>query len=165
MRRSRDPRRLLLMEGVDIRHNPSLVTSILMVLHIAAPPCCCADLGAEPCLFRLRHGSCQLRCWPVTLCSPLPPSANMNASLHRSAFFLIVHLLERQRRASRALIRLDSQEDILPRIALVIRIIGDVLDQEHLLDHFQEVHVSPSPPLEAEVADGIGANEVTERLL
>ena len=151
------------MKGVDARHDPSLATriswsSILLLCLVAAqnwvPSHACFDFATDP-----------VMCWPLTLCSPLPLFVDMNASLHRSAFLLIVHLHHGQRRLARDFIRVDLQEDVLPRIALMIRIISDVLDHEHLLHRFQEVHISPSSSLEAEVTDGVGANEVTQRLL
>lgn len=59
----------------------------------------------------------------------------------------------------------DLQEDVLPRVLRLIRIVRNVFNQEALLHRFQKVHVGASSPLEAEVAHRIRTNEILERLL
>ena len=58
-----------------------------------------------------------------------------------------------------------SQKQILPRPRRLLRVILDILDHKGLLDGLDEMQICPSALLEAEVADGVGSNEVSHRLL
>ena len=57
-----------------------------------------------------------------------------------------------------------AQKNIFSRIDFLVRVIN-FSHRENLFDDFDEMHVSPSPPLETEIADGIGSNEVLQSLL
>lgn len=59
----------------------------------------------------------------------------------------------------------NSQEQLLPRPNVLVRIILDLSNIKQPLGRLHEGQVGAPPPLEAEIADRVVANQILERLL
>lgn len=60
---------------------------------------------------------------------------------------------------------INAQEQALPRINLLVRVIVDFRDIEHLPRHLHELEVRSSPLLETEVAYRVLADQILQCLL